>query len=143
MTHLCEYFFNKKSLFQRITSFRSIFQIYAFWVPISAVEGPHWVPISLKIRSPLGPHEKYFGSPLNVGAVGLEALNKFILRMRSRGARKDSTLNNFTDTYNHLWDRSRPIIVEMERVIKRRPAKLKVSTEIESMVESMFAEEED
>ena len=74
---------------------------------------------------------------------GLEALNKFILRMRSRGARKDSTLNNFTDTYNHLWDRSRPIIVEMERVIKRRPAKLKVSTEIESMVESMFAEEED
>ena len=63
-------FFQKKSLFQRITSFRSIFQIYAFWVPISAVEGPHWVPISLKIRSPLGPHEKYFGSPLNVGAVG-------------------------------------------------------------------------
>ena len=74
---------------------------------------------------------------------GLEALNKFILRMRSSGVRKDSTLNNFTDTYNHLWDRSRPIIVEMERVIKRRPAKLKVSTEIESMVESMFAEEED
>ena len=59
----------KNSLFQGITSFRSIFQIYAFWVPISAVEGPHWVPISLKIRSPLGPHEKYFGSTLNVGAV--------------------------------------------------------------------------
>ena len=38
---------------------------------------------------------------------------------------------------------SRPVIVEMERVIKRRPAKLKVSTEIESVVESMFAEEED
>lgn len=62
--------------------------------------------------------------------------------MRSRGARKDSTLNNFTDTYNHLWDRSRPVIVEMERKIKRRPAKVVVGTEIESMVESMFLEED-
>ena len=61
--------------------------------------------------------------------------------MRSRGARKDSTLNNFTDTYNHLWDRSRPVIVEMERKIKRRPAKVVVGTEIESMVESIFLEE--
>ena len=62
--------------------------------------------------------------------------------MRSRGARKDSTLNNFTDTYNHLWDRSRPVIVEMERKIKRRPAKVVVGTEIESMVDSMFLEED-
>ena len=62
--------------------------------------------------------------------------------MRSRGARKDSTLNNFTDTYNHLWDRSRPVIVEMERKIKRRPAEVVVGTEIESMVESMFLEED-
>ena len=62
--------------------------------------------------------------------------------MRSRGARKDSTLNNFTDTYNHLWNRSRPVIVEMERKIKRRPAKVVVGTEIESMVESMFLEED-
>ena len=51
----------KNSLFQGITSFRSICQIYAFWVPISAVEGPHWVPISLNIRSPLGPHEIFLG----------------------------------------------------------------------------------
>ena len=63
--------------------------------------------------------------------------------MRSRGARKDSTLNNFTDTYNHLWDRSRPVIVEMERKIQRRPVKLVIATEIESMVASMFKEEED
>ena len=62
--------------------------------------------------------------------------------MRSRGARIDSTLNNFTDTYNHLWDRSRLVIVEMERKIKRRPAKVVVGTEIESMVESMFLEED-
>ena len=55
---------------------------------------------------------------------GLEALNKYIRRMRSRGARKDSTLHNFTDTCNHPWDRSRPVIVEMERKIKRRPGEL-------------------
>ena len=52
-----------------ITSFRSIFQIYAFWVPISAVKGPRWVPISLKIRSLLGPHFDKFRSPFHVGAV--------------------------------------------------------------------------
>ena len=38
---------------------------------------------------------------------GLEALNKLIRQMRAKGARKDSTVNNFCDTYNHLWDRSR------------------------------------
>lgn len=38
---------------------------------------------------------------------GLEALNKLIRQMRATGARKDSTPNNFRDTYNHLWDRSR------------------------------------
>ena len=63
--------FRKNSLFQWITSFRSIFQIYVVWVPISAVEGPHWVPISLEIRSPLGPHEIFLGSPCNLGAVAL------------------------------------------------------------------------
>ena len=48
---------------------------------------------------------------------------------------------DFTDVYHHLWDRSRPTIVEMDRRIKRRPAKLVVGTEIECMVESMFTEE--
>ena len=43
------------SITSRISSLRSIFQIYAFWVPIS-VKGPNWVPVSLKIGSPLGPH---------------------------------------------------------------------------------------
>ena len=37
---------------------------------------------------------------------------------------------------------SRPIIVELERKIQRRPGKLVIATEIESMVESMFEEEE-
>jgi hypothetical protein len=34
----------------------------------------------------------------------LEALNKYIRSIQQSGARKDSTVNNFTDTYNHLWD---------------------------------------
>ena len=54
---ILEYFCQKKVFFlQWITLFWSIFQIYAFWVPISAVKGPHWVPISLNIGSPLAPH---------------------------------------------------------------------------------------
>ena len=74
---------------------------------------------------------------------GLEALNKHIRSIRSKGARKDSTIHNFTDVYNHLWDRSRPTIVEMERKIQRRPTKVMIATEIESMVDSIFEEEED
>ena len=50
---------------------------------------------------------------------GLEALNKNIRNMRSTGARKDSTVHNFMDTFNHMWDRSRPKIVDMERKIMR------------------------
>ena len=34
-------------------------------------------------------------------------------------------------------------IVEMERKIQRRPVKLVVATQIETIVESMFEEEED
>ena len=52
-------------------------------------------------------------------------------------------MNNFTDLYQHLWDRSRPTIVEMERKIQVRPAKLLVATHIETMVERIFEEEED
>ena len=73
---------------------------------------------------------------------GLEALNKNIRNMRSTGARKDSTVQNFMDTFNHMWDRSRPKIVNMERKINRRSPKLVVATEIEALVESMFVEEE-
>ena len=51
------------------------------------------------------------------------------------------TLHNFTDVYHHLWDRSRPTIVEMDRRIKTRLTKLVVGTEIECMVESMFTKE--
>ena len=77
----------------------------------------------------------------DVSEEGLEALNKQILNMREHGARKDSTENNFLDTFNHLWDRSRPTIVEMERKIKRKKQKLIISTEIEVLVDSLFLEE--
>ena len=72
---------------------------------------------------------------------GLEALNKFIQSIRQGGSRKDSTLNNFTDTFHHLWDRSRPTIVEMERKIKRQKAKVLIMTEIEALVDSLFLKE--
>ena len=72
---------------------------------------------------------------------GLEALNKFIRKLKAGGARKTSTLDNFTDTFNHLWDRSRPTIVEMERVIKTKKAKMIIATEIESLVATLFLED--
>ena len=72
---------------------------------------------------------------------GLEALNKWIRRLRERGSRKTDTLSNFTDTFNHLWDRSRPTIVEMRRKIKKKKPKLVIETEIESMVKSLFEED--
>ena len=40
-------------------------------------------------------------------------------------------------------DMSRPTIVDMERKIQRMPVKLVVETQIETLVESMFEEEED
>lgn len=48
----------------------------------------------------------------------------------------DTTVNNFEVTYNHLWERSRSTLVEMERVIKRKKLKVIISTEIEALVVS-------
>ena len=72
----------------------------------------------------------------------MEALNKWIRRLRVSGSRTVSTVLNFSDTFNHLWDRSRPIIVDMERHIKRKNTKVIVGTEIESLVLSLFLEDE-
>ena len=60
---------------------------------------------------------------------------------RVGGARTSSTLANFEDTFNHLWDRSRPVILEMERKIKKKQPKVVTSTEIETLVQSMFLED--
>ena len=72
---------------------------------------------------------------------GLEALNKIIRNRREHGARKNSTLSNFMDCYNHMRDRSRPTIVEMEREIRSKNPKILIATEIEALVESLFLEE--
>ena len=97
----------------------------------------------------------------DVSEEGLEALNKNIRQMKEHGARKVTTEDNFRDCYNHLWDRSRPTIVEMDRIIKRKDPKVisfnsasrflgisditisqvVIATEIESLVESLFMEE--
>ena len=74
---------------------------------------------------------------------GLEALNKLIRKMRETGSRKTDTFSNFEDTYNHLWDRSRPVIVNMEREIRKHSAKLTIRTEIETLVESLFEEDDE
>ena len=45
------------------------------------------------------------------------------------------------DCYNHMWDRSRPTIVEMEREIRSKKPKILIAAEIEALVESLFLEE--
>ena len=60
----------------------------------------------------------------DVSEEGLESLNKHIRQIKEHGARKVTTEDTFRDCYNHLWDRSRPTIVEMERNIKRRVNKV-------------------
>ena len=78
---------------------------------------------------------------VDMSEEGLEALNKIIRSRREHGARKNSTLSNFMDCYNHMWDRSRPTIVEMEREIRSKKPKILIATEIEALVESLFLEE--
>ena len=78
----------------------------------------------------------------DIGEEGLEANNKRIRNLREHGSRKVCTENNFLDTFNHLWDRSRPTIVKMERLILRRKQKITIPREIEALVESLFLEEE-
>ena len=65
----------------------------------------------------------------------------FIQSIRQGASRKDLTQNYLTDTFHHLWDRSRPTIVEMERKIMRQKAKVLIMTEIEALVDSLFLEE--
>ena len=59
---------------------------------------------------------------------GLEALNKHIRERRCHGSRKNSTEVNFEDTLNHLWDKSRQTIAELEQIIMKRKPKLVVFT---------------
>ena len=73
---------------------------------------------------------------------GLESINKFIRHLRTRGARKTSTVHNFTDVFGHLWDRSRPILTAIERKISKKKPQVIVATQIEAVVEGLFLQEE-
>ena len=53
-----------------------------------------------------------------------------------------STHSNFQDTFNHLWDRSRPTIFNMEREIKKKKPKVIIETEIEAVVETLFLQDD-
>ena len=115
-------------------------------VYLAIVENFPWVVVSPSVHRILA--HSWERMELNSGfglgdqsEEGLEALNKMIRSRREHGARKDSTENNFRDCYNHLWDRSRPAIVAMEREIKPKKAKVLIATEIEALVESLFLEE--
>ena len=78
----------------------------------------------------------------NVSEEGLESINKFIRHLRTRGARKTSTVHNFTDVFGHLWDRSRPILTAIERKISKKKPQVIVATQIEAVVEGLFLQEE-
>ena len=72
---------------------------------------------------------------------GLEALNKYIRQIRARRSRTNSTHNNFKDVFNHLWRKSSPKIVAMEREKrKRKKTVLLCLDEIESFKEKFFLE---
>jgi hypothetical protein len=41
-----------------------------------------------------------------------------------------------------MWDRSRPIILDMERKINKKKQRVIISTEIEAVVNNLFEEDE-
>jgi hypothetical protein len=77
----------------------------------------------------------------DISEEGLEALNKFIRYFRERGARTTSTADNFLDTFNHLWQRSSPILHDLFREKKRRAPKMVVLRQIDTLVETIFTQE--
>ena len=83
------------------------------------------------------------GTGLGAGSEeGLEDLKKFVSHLHLHGARKTSTSDNFKDTCNHLWRKSRPLLGELNRVKNKRRKKNATHSKIETQVESMFFEEE-
>ena len=71
---------------------------------------------------------------------GLEATNKLVKHLRIHGACKTSIKANFKDTFQHLWHRSSPLIVEMNREKRRLMKRILVLGEIETLGESLFIE---
>jgi hypothetical protein len=69
---------------------------------------------------------------------GLEALNKNIRHLRVHGARKTSISDNFQDVFIHMWRRSSPVVVELDRKKRERRRTTANSTSvIDNLVESI------
>ena len=70
---------------------------------------------------------------------GLEGLNKNIRFLRVHGARKTSIADNFQDVFHHIWRRSSPLVVELDREKKsRKKTKSGAMSRIDSVVTAMF-----
>ena len=66
------FYFNELARFGQFIKYTLFRSPFSDLVPISFAEGPHLVPISLKMRSPFGPHFEKIRSPFHVGAVVLD-----------------------------------------------------------------------
>ena len=99
---------------------------------VHRILGHSWEVMSMNMSYGLG----------NVSEEGLESINKFIRHLRTRGARKTSTVHNFSDVFGHLWDRSRPLLTAIERKISKKKPQVLIATQIEATVEGLFLEEE-
>ena len=115
-------------------------------VYLKIVETFPWCVISQSVHRILGHGWERVQMNHNMGLgdiseEGLEALNKFIRYFRERGARTTSTADNFLDTFNHLWQRSSPILHDLFREKKRRAPKMVVLRQIDTLVETLFTQE--
>ena len=115
-------------------------------VYLKIVETFPWCVISQSVHRILGHGWERVQMNHNMGLgdiseEGLEALNKFIRYFRERGARTTSTADNFLDTFNHLWQRSSPILHDLFREKKRRAPKMVVLRQIDTLVETIFTQE--
>ena len=69
---------------------------------------------------------------------GLEALNKNIRHLREHGARKVSIKANFHDVYLHMWRRSRPFVVALDREKTKKKREHEENSDIGEMMCAMF-----
>ena len=69
---------------------------------------------------------------------GAEAIDKLIRYLREHGSRKVSSEANFHDTFVHLWKRSLPAIVALNRDKAHKLLKSHLQSAIDSVVQSCF-----
>lgn len=82
----------------------------------------------------------------NQSEEGLETQNKFVRHLQIHGARKTSVEDNFHDVFGHLWRKSSPRLVHMDRKKRSKKSVAKrpvVQSKIDNFVESLFMEGRD